>query len=63
MTPDRSIFLLKPFRIMPDFSRTQPNAYRGAQIYAIIRSVTDTCINNGQNVLLAFHTIAKLHPE
>lgn len=36
---------------------------RGAQIYAIIRSVTDTCIKNGQNVLLAFHTIAKLHPE
>jgi len=36
---------------------------RGAQIYAIIRSVTDTCIKNGQNVLLAFLTIAKLHPE
>ncbi|HJZ39218.1 MAG TPA: IS66 family transposase [Bacteroidales bacterium] len=36
---------------------------RGAEIYAIIRSVTDTCIKNGQNVLLAFHTIAKLHPE
>jgi len=36
---------------------------RGAQIYAIIRSITDTCIKNGQNVLLAFHTIAKLHPE
>lgn len=36
---------------------------RGAQIYAIIRSVTDTCIKNGQNILSAFHTIAKLHPE
>lgn len=36
---------------------------RGAQVYAIIRSVTDTCIKNDQNVLLAFHTIAKLQPE
>ncbi len=36
---------------------------RGAQIYAIIRSVTDTCIKNSQNVLAAFSTIAKLQPE
>ena len=33
---------------------------RGAQIYAIIRSVTYTCIKNGQNILFAFKTIAKL---
>lgn len=36
---------------------------RGAQIYAIIRSVTDTCLKNSQNVLSAFYTIAKLQPE
>jgi len=36
---------------------------RGAVIYAIIRSVTDTCIKNGQNILAAFQTIAKLQPE
>lgn len=36
---------------------------RGAQIYAIIRSVTDTCIKNGQNILSAFKTIAKLQTE
>ena len=36
---------------------------RGAEIYAIIRSITDTCIKNSQNVLSAFHTIAKLAPE
>lgn len=36
---------------------------RGAEIYAIIRSVTDTCIKNSQNVLSAFYTIAKLQPE
>jgi transposase len=36
---------------------------RGAQIYATIRSVTDTCIKNGQNVLAAFYTIANLQPE
>jgi transposase len=36
---------------------------RGAQIYAIIRSVTETCIKNGQNILSAFYTIAKLQPE
>ncbi|MET4083264.1 hypothetical protein ABIB40_003233 [Pedobacter sp. UYP30] len=29
----------------------------------MIRSVTDTCIKNGQNVLNAFKTIAKLQPE
>jgi transposase len=27
---------------------------RGAEIYAIIRSITDTCIKNSQNVLSAF---------
>jgi len=36
---------------------------KGAQIFAIIRSVTDTCIKNGQNVLDAFKTIAALHAE
>jgi transposase len=36
---------------------------RGAQIYAIIRSVTDTCIKNGQNILFAFKTIANLQVE
>ena len=36
---------------------------RGAQVYAIIRSVTDTCIKNGQNILFAFKTIAKLQAE
>lgn len=35
----------------------------GAQIYAVIRSVTDTCIKNGQNILDAFKTIAILKPE
>lgn len=35
----------------------------GAQIYAVIRSVTDTCIKNGQNILDAFKTIAILKAE
>jgi len=35
----------------------------GAQIFAIIRSVTDTCIKNGQNILDAFKTIAILQAE
>ncbi|MCF8390960.1 MAG: transposase, partial [Bacteroidales bacterium] len=35
----------------------------GAEIYAIIRSIIDTCIKNNQNILSAFHTIAKLVPE
>ena len=35
----------------------------GAQSYAIIRSVTDTCVKNGQSVLDAFKTIAILQPE
>jgi len=35
----------------------------GAQIYAVIRSVTDTCIKNGQNILEAFKTIAILQAE
>jgi transposase len=35
----------------------------GAQIYAVIRSVTDTCIKNGQNILDAFKTIAILQAE
>ena len=35
----------------------------GAQIFAIIRSVTDTCIKNGQNILDAFKTIAELKAE
>ena len=36
---------------------------RGAHIYAVIRSVTDTCIKNGQNILFAFKTIANLQAE
>jgi transposase len=36
---------------------------RGAEIYATTRSITDTCIKNGQNILAAFSTIAKLQPE
>jgi len=36
---------------------------RGAEIYAIIRSINDTCTKNGQNILSAFYTIAKLQPE
>lgn len=35
----------------------------GAQSYAVIRSVTDTCVKNGQNVLEAFKIIALLQPE
>ena len=35
----------------------------GAQIYAVVRSVTDTCVKNGQSVLDAFRTIATLVPE
>lgn len=35
----------------------------GAQIYAVIRSVTDTCIKNRQNILGAFKTIAILKAE
>ena len=36
---------------------------KGAQIYAVIRSVTDTCIKNQQNILGDFKTIAILKPE
>jgi len=36
---------------------------KGAQLYAVIRSVTDTCIKNGTNILDAFKTIATLVPE
>jgi transposase len=35
----------------------------GAQIYAIIRSITDTCIKNSQNILQCFKTIASLRAE
>jgi transposase len=35
----------------------------GAQRYAIIRSITDTCIKNSQPVLPAFLTIANHQPE
>ncbi|WP_430981174.1 IS66 family transposase [Sphingobacterium kitahiroshimense] len=31
----------------------------GKKIYAIIRSITDTCIKNNQNIINAFITIAK----
>lgn len=33
---------------------------KGAQNYAIVRSITDTCIKNSQSILHAFVTIAKL---
>ena len=36
---------------------------KGAQIFAIIRSVTDTSIKNGQNILDTFKTIANLQTE
>lgn len=36
---------------------------KGAQIFAIIRSVTDTCTKNGQNIFEAFKTIAILQAE
>jgi transposase len=36
---------------------------RGAKVYAIIRSITDTCIKNKQNILCAFKTIAELKAE
>jgi transposase len=35
----------------------------GAQIFAIIRSVTDTCIKNGQKVLDSFKIITNLPAE
>lgn len=38
-------------------------APKGAQIYAVIRSITDTCTKNGQCILNAFSTIAQLQPE
>lgn len=34
-------------------------SFSGANIYAIIRSITDTCIKNNQNILNAFTNIAK----
>ena len=36
---------------------------KGAQIYAVIRSITDTCTKNGQSILNEFSTIAQLQPE
>jgi transposase len=36
---------------------------KGAQIYAVIRSITDTCGKNTQSIMQAFFTIAQLHPE
>ena len=35
----------------------------GAQGFAILRSITDTCLKNKQNVLNALNLIAKLQPE
>lgn len=35
---------------------------KGAQNYAIVRSITDTCIKNSQGILKAFVAIAKLKP-
>ncbi len=39
--------------------KTEP----GAQIYSVIRLVTDTCIKNGKNILAAFKTITNLQDE
>lgn len=36
---------------------------KGAQIFAVIRSVTDTCIKNNQNILVVFKNIAILQAE
>ena len=36
---------------------------KDAQVYAIISSLTDTCIKNEQNILFAFKTIAKSQNE
>jgi len=36
---------------------------KGAQNYAIVRSITDTCIKNSQGILNAFATIANLQPS
>lgn len=41
----------------------QFKSIRGAECFAIIRSITDTCIKNGQSVLYALSLIAKLQPE
>ena len=41
----------------------QFKSLRGAECFAIIRSITDTCIKNGQSVLSALCLIAKLQPE
>ena len=41
----------------------QFKSLRGAECFAIIRSITDTCIKNSQSVLSALYLIAKLHPE
>jgi len=35
----------------------------GAQVYAVIGLLNDTCIKNGQNILGAFKTIATLQAE
>jgi len=35
-------------------------SWNGANIYAIIRSVAETCVKNGQSILEAFRTIAQL---
>ncbi len=35
----------------------------GAHVFAVIRSVADTCIKNSQNILVAFKTIANLQAE
>lgn len=36
---------------------------KGAQYYAVIRSIIDTCIKNDKPVLPTFFTIANIHPE
>ncbi len=57
--PERAIRNLKvKLKIFDQFK-----AQRGAEIYTIIRFVTNMCIKNSQNILYAFQTIAKLQPE
>ena len=41
----------------------QFKSYEGAERFAILRSIADTVIKNGQNILNAFATIAKLEPQ
>lgn len=41
----------------------QFKSIKGAQCFAVLRSITDTCIKNKQNVLQALNLIAQYQPE